>query len=116
MDKKLKARWIKALRSGKFKQGSGALERIEGERITNCCLGVLCRVEKIKAGRPQEFLGQNGRVRQFHGNWGRLTNSLLRRFNLSDDAQEYLVNINDGHEGEKRRTFRGIATWIEKNL
>ena len=38
MDKKIKKKWLKALRSGKYKQGRDAL------RIGNkfCCLGVLC--------------------------------------------------------------------------
>ncbi len=40
MDKDLKARWVTALRSGEFEQGTGYLS--EGGRY--CCLGVLCRV------------------------------------------------------------------------
>lgn len=44
MRKRDKERWIKALRSGKYKQAIGALgEIIEGEEH-NCCLGVACRV------------------------------------------------------------------------
>jgi hypothetical protein len=40
---------VDALRSGEFKQGKGHLEIIEtdsdgNETITNCCLGVACRV------------------------------------------------------------------------
>lgn len=34
-------KWVKALRSGKYKQGTGALENTPGRY---CCLGVACKV------------------------------------------------------------------------
>lgn len=40
MDKKLKAKWVKALMSGKYKQGMDAL-RSDGKY---CCLGVLAEI------------------------------------------------------------------------
>jgi hypothetical protein len=43
MDKKLKAKWVKALRSGKFKQGNGVL--YNPNKRTHCCLGVLSQVD-----------------------------------------------------------------------
>lgn len=39
MDKKLKAKWVKALRSGRYPQGDGEL--YIAEHGTFCCLGVL---------------------------------------------------------------------------
>jgi len=42
MDKKLKAKWVKALASGRYKQANGVLYD-SGEKGF-CCLGVLCRV------------------------------------------------------------------------
>lgn len=41
MDKKIKKRWVAALRSGKYKQGKGALHNRQNEF---CCLGVLCEL------------------------------------------------------------------------
>jgi hypothetical protein len=38
---KFKAKWVKALRSGKYKQGQAALNPTEGHY---CCLGVACVV------------------------------------------------------------------------
>jgi len=38
MKKKIADRWVKALRSGKYKQGTKYLNRLN----TFCCLGVLC--------------------------------------------------------------------------
>lgn len=44
MKKTIKQRWIKALLSGKYKQGTGSLYNEQ----RYCCLGVLCRVSGIK--------------------------------------------------------------------
>lgn len=41
MDPKMKRRWIRALRSGKYKQGHDRL-RTEDNRF--CCLGVVCDI------------------------------------------------------------------------
>ncbi len=40
MDSSLKQRWVRALRSGKYTQATGALRTEDGF----CCLGVLCDV------------------------------------------------------------------------
>ena len=44
MDKKLKAKWVKALRSGKYEQGRYMLRH----NNEYCCLGVLCRVAGVR--------------------------------------------------------------------
>src|SRR5690242_19381506 len=44
MTPEIKQRWIAALRSGKYKQGTGTLRSEDGERY--CCLGVLWLVSK----------------------------------------------------------------------
>ena len=41
MNPEIKAKWVAALRSGKYTQGRGALRRTNGEM---CCLGVLCDI------------------------------------------------------------------------
>lgn len=45
MDEQIKEQWVKALRSGDYKQGKTRLETDEGF----CCLGVLCDLA-VKAG------------------------------------------------------------------
>lgn len=40
MNQQIKEKWLEALRSGKYKQGSFRLRKSEGNRF--CCLGVLC--------------------------------------------------------------------------
>lgn len=42
MDATIKAEWLEWLRSGKLKQGRGALSNASREEF--CCLGVLCEV------------------------------------------------------------------------
>lgn len=38
-------KWIKALRSGKFKQGTGTLKQYDSKgNAQHCCLGVLCEL------------------------------------------------------------------------
>lgn len=45
MKKRLKRLWLKALRSGKYKQQQSALRVVEdGSVLGYCCLGVLCEV------------------------------------------------------------------------
>jgi len=45
MDAEIKAKWIAALRSGEYQQGSGAL-KIEHHNgtVEHCCLGVLAEL------------------------------------------------------------------------
>jgi hypothetical protein len=44
MNKKVKTKWLEALRSGKYKQGKARLKR-EGKY---CCLGVLCDISNLR--------------------------------------------------------------------
>lgn len=46
MNKKLAMKWVKALRSGKYKQG--APKKLKST-LGYCCLGVLCEIENIKS-------------------------------------------------------------------
>lgn len=49
MKKEVADKWIEALRSGKYKQGTGSLKTIHDEF---CCLGVLCDISN-----NGEFIG-----------------------------------------------------------
>ena len=56
--------WLKALRSGEYAQGQGALQEDVQERQLHCCLGVLCVIQNRPkhrdiAGRT-EFDGTTG--------------------------------------------------------
>lgn len=45
MNKNVMKKWVKALRSGKYKQGQGLLKQTtEQNKASHCCLGVLCEI------------------------------------------------------------------------
>lgn len=44
MKKEIAKKWVKALRSGKYKQGKRALKVETKKGVQHCCLGVLCEL------------------------------------------------------------------------
>lgn len=115
MDKKIKKRWVAALRSGKYKQGRGHLRKGKDRRsATYCCLGVLCDIATDKPWRkrnrdPEDLLWRNLGNR---GNCYTLSDSFKDKAGLSTVEVGKLIDMND--DGE--RSFKEIADHIEKNL
>ena len=109
MDAQTKAKWVEALRSGKYKQGRGQLRLGD----TYCCLGVLCDIMGTgwtTVGFPQADL-----------------NSLYVTASDGDDtlpsdgfcglgihAMENLAAMNDGIQDYHKHSFSEIATYIEE--
>ena len=99
MDKIIKRKWVKALRSRKYKQGFRQLKSLEPEAY--CCLGVLCEVMKEKYLPKDPTPG----------------NRVLRKAGLSEGDCFRLITLNDGGGGMTNNwKFYQIANWIEKNL
>jgi len=103
MDAKLKKLWLKALRSGKYRQGRSELisQPLFGEkgRTSYCCLGVLCKIQDPK----NAF------------NWHGLAvspNKLRDQAGLDKEDLDVLVDANDSY----RWTFKRIADYIEGML
>lgn len=92
MDPALKAQWVEALRSGKYKQGPTYFER--GGKY--CCLGVLC----VIAERQTE-------LSPAQDNWPFVEEQLPEGGALAD-----LIQMNDDAE----KPFPEIADYIEANL
>jgi hypothetical protein len=88
MDKKLKARWVKALESGKYKQGTN---RLAGGGYY-CCLGVLRKIE------PSISDDGGGLLEATCG--------------IHPRQQRVLAIMND----DKRKNFKEIAQWIKSHL
>ena len=104
MDKKLKAKWVKALRSGKIEKGRGALLDDKGAM---CCLGVLGRI----CGIDDRWLIANaGSVAGTGFDW------LEQR--IDRETVDLLADMNDGYNKRysRPRSFKQIANYIEKNL
>ena len=135
MRKEVMVKWIKALRSGKFKQGFGTLKQFNNKgQAQHCCLGVLCelynqQMKKNKKKTLSETTWDNdsdfshGYVK--FGNkkedlpkevkdWAGIKNS-LGKFKTNEvdeygDNEECLADLND-----TGRKFKTIANIIEKN-
>lgn len=103
----VKDRWLTALRSGKYKQGRFSLYNKKDKDF--CCLGVL------------QHCTMNGKVEAHADNGvprGTPTHEYFERnphLQWVSDNMDRLIDLNDSEPGEGHKTFRGIATWIEKN-
>ncbi len=123
MNPEIKKEWVKALKSGKYKQGRRELKTKESEY---CCLGVLCELhrethpdfcwkfpQRMPSGREVIYYGSNNpRGNIEYGilpidvfNWAGLPQS--NPF-VNKDTGETLASLNDGGA-----TFDVIADIIE---
>jgi hypothetical protein len=109
----LRRKWLEALRSGEFQQGTGALKRkIGSDRFEYCCLGVLCEITGDRDGWQVVMAN----TYSFHRVNGYLAPDIRKAVGLRyGDGQlpggESLVQIND----DRQMSFAEIADWIEKN-
>lgn len=103
MNPQYKEKWLKALRSGEYKQGGGYLQR-DGKF---CCLGVLCEIAEVPFTLAPLNIREYRDAGQYH-----LDERLLERFGLSIDDQEELVRMND----ILGNSFAEIVDYIEENL
>jgi len=125
MDKKIKRKWIKALRSGKYNQGLGALcQRQDYPReddkgkvtyVTEdafCCLGVLvnitCGFDGDDNGGELAYLKTGKKSKTY----GELPKNLRKEFGISKEEMNTLMDMNDFHEAN----FDKIADYIEDNM
>ena len=124
MDTKTKNKWLKALRSGEYKQGSGALRETTTDTEVKggdqyCCLGVLCDIVEPKKWNRTGHRWKNGESE----NGGFPRGELMKKLGLTkpwtrneddegnDDIAHKLASMND--DG---KSFKYIANWIEKRL
>lgn len=111
MKKALKTKWLKALRSGKYKQTrKGVLCNIsvKGKPLSYCCLGVLCEV----AGIPAVIKDFTSKCMEFDGDESYLTFKLNRQLGINLKDHDKLVDMND----TSHYNFKQIADWVSKNI
>jgi hypothetical protein len=108
MNKKWKEKWIAALRSGKYKQGHGALKK----NNNYCCLGVLCDIypETELLDKDVPYLGERFRWKN-EVMRGKLSPGLRDALNISASHQNSLIMQNDS-----MTPFNEIADYIEREL
>ena len=116
MDAATKAKWVAALRSGKYKQGTGQLRT---EDDCYCCLGVLCDI----SGVGQWVRSEHDSGEQWaYSCEGYLVTALAPDSIYYDGdcrpnrPQGSLISRNDGIASHERHTFEQIADFIEKHL
>jgi len=117
--KKLKAQWLKDLRSGNYKQGKKVLcsKGTKNVKAEYCCLGVLgCSIQKIKAF-PIEFIEYDIFDNKYMSydsqkSYADLPSNLRHKIGISPYSETQLIVMND--DGNK--SFKEIADWIEENL
>lgn len=100
-------KWLKALKSGKYKQTAGALKHKEGF----CCLGVLCEVynENSKTPiKPKKIKNQDSYV--YNNNHSFPPNIVAEWAGLKIEAMTNLTHFNDVQE----YSFEKIASLMEK--
>ena len=102
MNPKIKQLWVKALRSGKYKQCDGQLRHKSEEGVRYCCLGVLNEVCGLRSRWEGSFLGRVAAAKvglPYEPPTGELK------------AQGKLAAMNDNG-----KSFKRIANWIENHL
>jgi hypothetical protein len=110
--------WVKALRSGKYKQTIGQLTEVNpetGEIVGHCCLGVACELA-LKAGVPLKTETQNYYVRYNKESSLILPTMVQKWLGLSclngqfgDDGKSL------ASENDTGKSFKQIARIIEQN-
>lgn len=110
LPKKFKEKWVAALRSGKYKQ---ARKKMYGEG-TYCCLAVagsICGIpDKVLANKG--FLSSNGIDPKI---LSKLPKCIIGA-SCENELVNKLVSHNDGLNGKTKKSFKWIASYIERYL
>lgn len=114
MNQEVKEKWVKALRSGEYKQGFRALRR--GDAF--CCLGVLCDIFAKEKGLDWDadcrFMDEGGVLPTTVKKWAELSscNPIAEKENKDQVSLEIaFTELND-----RGCSFGDIADKIEQNL
>ena len=127
MRKEVMKKWVKALRSGKFKQGQGTLKQYNSKGVVqHCCLGVLCELynenmkknhkktlpEKICdtcCSRSTKFGTKTDILPTQVKNWAGMK-STEGDWTTENGLKDSLIDWNDSG-----KTFKSIANAIDNN-
>ena len=119
MKKDVMEQWVKALRSGDYKQGQGRLRSLTNKF---CCLGVLCDISKqgrwkVMFGEIHKYIktgvaGSSGLLPSFVLKWSGVK-SCGGEFSsfriIKGEKSSQLISLNDNGW-----SFKKIANFIEK--
>lgn len=105
--------WVRALRSGKYKQCKAKLTQLDGDKpVAHCCLGVLCELA-VKSGVKLR-IGVDASNRQYNGEDDVLPPAVRKWASLQGNTGEFYYESLAGHN-DSGQTFKSIANTIEKH-
>ena len=107
IDPEFKAKWLEALRSGRYPQ---TRDRLRG-KFGFCCLGVACDISG-KGTWKASLSGQQVFVSPYGSSKTCIPYHLREESGLTGTEHKSLANLND----RRKATFANIADWIERNL
>jgi hypothetical protein len=114
MRKSIKNKWVKALRSGKYKQGTGQLHSENEEGKSFCCLGVLATIVDPyqKTWEPTNgYFADEESPGEWESPRHAVQARLLGKGGLGVGVAKKLGKFND-----KGKSFKWIASYIERYL
>lgn len=124
MKKEVAERWVKALRSGKYEQGVGALKH----KSRYCCLGVLCEISGLIEG--SDLIKDTGTcILYAHSDnelketipddileWSEMKNGRGEFWDLNNETIIYLIGRTSlADANDHGDSFNQIADFIEKH-
>lgn len=132
MKQNIMKKWVKALRSGKYKQGAGTLKQYNRKgQAEHCCLGVLCELynqdmKKNKKKTLPEKIYNNDRdfshgYSRFGGHKEDLPKMVKEWSGIHDGIGTFTDNYSQLHNhslvdlNDNGETFKTIANIIENN-
>ena len=111
MDPDIKKKWVAALRSGEYRQGTGKLQTLGG---TNCCLGVLLRVQGQDV--IELYRDEDGTFSFLNVEVSHVPLDFAAGLTLAQQGRLAKMNDGDRLEDVPPHSFEQIADYIEKNL
>lgn len=136
MKKEVAKKWVKALRSGKYKQGETYLKQLnDNGQAKHCCLGVLCELYNDSMRKNhKKTLSTKIRFKYstdcvtFNNKEGELPKVVMKWADIKDPIGRYIIETKNSKLGEIEeigsladmndigKTFKTIANFIEKNV
>lgn len=112
MNPKVKKLWIAALKSGKYKQGVGALKTNDDKY---CCLGVLCDIYR-KEKKVKGFIKNINNKYEFQNSSGILSDKVMNWAKLEDRNPDISTGKSLAVINDNGTTFKEIADIIKKEF
>ena len=124
LPKRFKDKWVKALRSGKYKQDKSKLLKYKEEVIDGkikyiskfCCIGVACIINNVEKNiiKNQALISLDDFEKELFKNFN--VPNILKGSVDENPLVSKLIQLNDGTNEKNPKTFNYIASYIERYL